>query len=878
VGQLHDSTWLLLLLLDLVWVVAGYDNDHPHTKSDLIRESKQTSKIWILVLLLLATILVFGVYAYQLLSRNRDHQSAADLERLKDTDRCLKQILANFSIQHLEENKFRGITPKLHTASLEFENICCSVLSGNEERSILEGITGKFQAYHLSAIMGPSGCGKSTLLDVLTGKKKNDSKWTVKGDLLINDKKIDIQDIKPVIGFVPQDDVVHEGLTVRENIYFSAARRMPSGTTRTRLRAITNDVLQVLQLESRQNLLVGNRTKTGEGLSGGQKKRVNVGLELAACPTILFLDEPTSGLDATASLMIVQQLKRMARLGVTIVMVIHQPRYDLFTLLDNVLLLGTVEKNGGRLAYMGPTVQAKSHFESLGLFMPENWNPADWMMDILCGQNLDQQLCSMPVANIPTILFDKWRDKPIPGGRPQLARRGTNSKDSAEEIEIIKQHCKDCWSEIAPAHSSLDVEEFGKVLKHCTGGVPDEHVVKDIMRRAGQYVQRRNTLDLPGANANSIFFPPAPAVQIPRITLKSFCAYLLSFRGVALEDAGLSSVLLPNEESETDSSEELEDSDEADPEEGRGQGLCPTLWGGRSSDSTLLVSELHRTQPGCCEHFRFTVMTSLIAFWRTMGIKVLFFTVMVIAAAFLAVMDYVIFQSPRWMPTSFLNAQIALALLISVYSLQLFSFDQAMYWREASHGLNRFAFFAGRTLVNTLDWSLMTLVYLLTYYCIARPDLAFQVYIWPFILVSYVASGWGYAISCCIPVELGAFVSAILAFMMGGILGLPSQMAVFLDGHFWESLVDTISFTRWSAAMSFLEYIKLFPPTESEMQSEINKKLLHIYQDAYTQARFIIPMTNGQWWTGIIALLAQGTVLRIVAYLGLRFTNRARQI
>ncbi|CAE7914035.1 ABCG25 [Symbiodinium necroappetens] len=147
---------------------------------------------------------------------------------------------------------------------------------------------------------------------------------------------------------------------------------MPRGTRSSRLRAITNDVLQVLQLESRQNLLVGNRVRTGEGLSGGQKKRVNVGIELAACPTILFLDEPTSGLDATASLMIVQQLKRMARLGVTIVMVIHQPRYDLFTLLDDVLLLGTLEDKGGRMAYMGPTVQAKSHFEHLGLQMPEH--------------------------------------------------------------------------------------------------------------------------------------------------------------------------------------------------------------------------------------------------------------------------------------------------------------------------------------------------------------------------------------------------------------------------------------------------------------------------------------------------------------------------
>ncbi|CAE7452232.1 ABCG24 [Symbiodinium natans] len=93
----------------------------------------------------------------------------------------------------------------------------------------------------------------------------------------------------------------------------------------------------------------------------------------------------------------------------------------------------------------------------------------------------------------------------------------------------------------------------------------------------------------------------------------------------------------------------------------------------------------------------------------------------------------------------------------------------------------------------------------------------FTLYIWPFVLVSYVASGWGFAISCCLPVELGAFISSILAFMMGGILGLPMQMSTFLNGGFMEVMVGCISFTRWSVSMSFLEYITLHPPDTSEL-------------------------------------------------------------
>lgn len=261
-----------------------------------------------------------------------------------------------------------------------------------------------------------------------------------------------------------------------------------------------------------------------------------------------------------------------------------------------------------------------------------------------------------------------------------------------------------------------------------------------------------------------------------------------------------------------------------------------------------------------------------------MGIKMLFLVVMIFAAGFLGVMDVVVFKTPRWSPTGFLNVQIALALLVSVYSLQLFSLDQEMYWREASHGLNRASFFLGRTLVQTLDWALLTFVYVSMYYCIAAPQLLFTLYIWPFVLVSYVASGWGFAISCCLPVELGAFISSILAFMMGGILGLPMQMQTFLNGGFMEVMVDCISFTRWSVSMSFLEYLALHPPDEAKLDT-INGELLKLFRDhAYTKATFILDVRDGQWWTGVLALLLQGSVLRVVAYLGLRFTNRARQI
>merc|ERR1719419_1130466 len=155
------------------------------------------------------------------------------------------------------------------------------------------------------------------------------------------------------MGFVPQDDIVHENLTVGEQIGFSAQLRSSTGTSMKKIRLVTEDVLTVMQIDHIRDSIVGGVEQ--RGISGGQRKRVNIGLELAANPTVLFLDEPTSGLDATSSLTIVNSLKKMTRLGMTSIMVVHQPRYSLFTLFDDVLLLG----KGGRTVFLGPSLGAK---------------------------------------------------------------------------------------------------------------------------------------------------------------------------------------------------------------------------------------------------------------------------------------------------------------------------------------------------------------------------------------------------------------------------------------------------------------------------------------------------------------------------------------
>jgi ABC-type multidrug transport system ATPase subunit len=266
---------------------------------------------------------------------------------------------------------FKAVRPKLN---LEFEDLGLTLHDG---LPILSGVTGKFSHSRVAAIMGPSGAGKSTFLSVIMGKAGKYG--TVTGHLRVNGREMRADQLRGIVGFVPQEDVVHEDLTVRENLVYSARLRLSAAKPLKEQLAIVDDVINVLQLRHIQHQVVG--TAERRGISGGQRKRVNIGCELVSKPSVLFMDEPTSGLDSTAAADILVALKRMAGLGMNIVTVIHQPRYAIFSLFDDVMLLC----KGGKLAYQGPSALALSYLESLGFNLPPNENPADFAMDVLSG-------------------------------------------------------------------------------------------------------------------------------------------------------------------------------------------------------------------------------------------------------------------------------------------------------------------------------------------------------------------------------------------------------------------------------------------------------------------------------------------------------------
>ncbi|XP_035005581.2 broad substrate specificity ATP-binding cassette transporter ABCG2 isoform X2 [Hippoglossus stenolepis] len=183
---------------------------------------------------------------------------------------------------------------------------------------------------------------------------------------------------KCLSGYVVQDDVVMGTLTVRENLTFSAALRLPSSVSAHDKEQKVNKVIQELGLSRVADSRVG--TQLIRGISGGERKRTNIGMELIIDPPVLFLDEPTTGLDASTANSVLLLLKRMANHGRTIILSIHQPRYSIYRLFDSLTLLVT-----GKQVYHGPAQSVLEYFSDIGYTCEPHNNPADFFLDVING-------------------------------------------------------------------------------------------------------------------------------------------------------------------------------------------------------------------------------------------------------------------------------------------------------------------------------------------------------------------------------------------------------------------------------------------------------------------------------------------------------------
>jgi ABC-type multidrug transport system ATPase subunit len=237
----------------------------------------------------------------------------------------------------------------------------------------------------LIGIMGASGAGKTTLLNVLAGLVK-----PTQGQILINGFDLHTQKdrIHGVIGYVSQDDLLIEELTVYQNLYYNA-RLCFANFTETQLHERVMQVLENLGLDQRKDLRVGNALD--KTISGGQRKRLNIALELIREPAILFLDEPTSGLSSRDSENVIDLLKELSLKGKLIFVVIHQPSSDIYKMFDKMIIMDT----GGYPAYYGPPVEAVTYFKKSTLQVDSNRGQCE-----TCGNVNPEQIFNIIEAKV----------------------------------------------------------------------------------------------------------------------------------------------------------------------------------------------------------------------------------------------------------------------------------------------------------------------------------------------------------------------------------------------------------------------------------------------------------------------------------------------
>ncbi|XP_061392279.1 ATP-binding cassette sub-family G member 1-like [Musca vetustissima] len=262
--------------------------------------------------------------------------------------------------------------PTREPVDIEFRNISLAVKSGlrRECKEILHNISGQFSGGQLIAIMGPSGAGKSTLLDVLSGYKTTG----VEGSISLNKRPLDLSEFRRMSCYITQDNCLQALLTVNENMRIAADLKLGSNVSTDMKKTRIKDILMLLGLYEHGQ----TRTKS---LSGGQKKRLSIAMELVNNPTVMFLDEPTTGLDSSVCTKVLELCKNLTRHGRTIVCTIHQPSAKLFQIFDHVYVLA-----GGNCIYQGGTEMMVHFLHANYLTCPRYHNPADFIIELACGE------------------------------------------------------------------------------------------------------------------------------------------------------------------------------------------------------------------------------------------------------------------------------------------------------------------------------------------------------------------------------------------------------------------------------------------------------------------------------------------------------------
>ncbi|CDF34030.1 unnamed protein product [Chondrus crispus] len=262
---------------------------------------------------------------------------------------------------------------------------------------ILRGVSAYVRAGESLAILGPSGSGKTSLLNVLAARTEHPLEA---GTVRFAGRRR-VPRTKRHIGYVMQDDVFFSKLTVRETLQFTADIRLPDTVSKHDKRAAVDDVMHSLRLTKCQHTRIGDQ-QFDKGISGGERKRVNIANELLHSPSLLLADECTSGLDSSSAYTVINLLRQLCEEGRTVIATIHQPSSQMFALFDHILLLAA-----GRVAYFGPPAKVVEYFQGIGFPFPTHaYNPADYILELVIDDRTDP--CQPDIPSVQQRILTAW--------------------------------------------------------------------------------------------------------------------------------------------------------------------------------------------------------------------------------------------------------------------------------------------------------------------------------------------------------------------------------------------------------------------------------------------------------------------------------------
>lgn len=238
---------------------------------------------------------------------------------------------------------------------------------------LLDDISGVAREGEITAILGASGSSKTTLMDAIAGRI---SKQRLKGTVTLNGEVLGSKLLKIISAYVMQDDLLYSMLTIQETLMFSAEFRLPRSFSKEKKQKRVEALIDQLGLRSAAETIIGDEQH--RGVSGGERRRVSIGVDIIHDPVLLFLDEPTSGLDSTSAFNVVKVLKQIAKSGSIVIMSIHQPSHRILNLLDCLIFLS----NGRAVCSEAPS-NLSQFFGAFGHRIPENENQAEFVLDLI---------------------------------------------------------------------------------------------------------------------------------------------------------------------------------------------------------------------------------------------------------------------------------------------------------------------------------------------------------------------------------------------------------------------------------------------------------------------------------------------------------------